>query len=160
MLYVLCSNLDVTSVLLILLVLFGVTLYLSTRLPKNFPPGPAVYPVLGSMLALGQDPGKRHIKLAELSNQYGPIIGLKMGSYPTVALNALELIKEALVKKGDQFHHRPEFLACCNKLAAPGGVGRPIGLGWTNREQWWNAKRFALSLVWGRRVLKKEFRKK
>ena len=145
MLYILYNNLDVTSVLLILLVVLGITLYLSTRLPKNFPPGPTVYPVLGSLLALGQDPDKRHIKLAELSNQYGPIIGLKMGSYPTVALNGLEVMKEALVKKADQFRYRPLFLSCVNKLAAPGGIGIPRGIGWTNGEQWKHAKRFALS---------------
>ena len=149
MLYILYNNLDVTSVLLILLVLFGITLYFSTRLPKNFPPSPAVYPVFGSMHALGKDPDKAHIKLAELSQQYGPILGLKIGSYPAVCLNSLEIMKEALVQKGDQFRHRPHFMACCNKFAAPGGVGKARGIGWTNGEQWRNAKRFALSSMRG-----------
>ena len=137
--------LEVRTVLVFVLALLIVTLYLNTKLPKNFPPGPRPLPIIGNLLSLGNNPDKINMSFAELSKKYGPIVGLKMGSYPTVVLNSLDVIKEALVKKGDHFRNRPHFLHYMTQATQIGGQGPVRGVAWTNGELWKSSRRFTLS---------------
>ena len=137
--------LDVNTVLVFILVLLVIIFYFSTRLPRDFPPGPTPLPIIGSLLSLGTDPDKLHITLADLSKQYGPILGLKMGSYPAVMLQNLEVVKEAFVKKADYFRNRPQYLYAFSKVTRPGGTGPIRGLVWAHGEPWKTGRRFALS---------------
>lgn len=68
----------------------------------NMPPGPFGLPIVGSLLSL--DRKQPHKSLTALSNKYGPICGLWMGSVYTVLLSDPKLVREALAK--DEFSGR------------------------------------------------------
>ena len=70
------------------------------------PPGPWGLPVIGHLLHLGRRP---HYTLTELRATYGDVYIIKMGSWPTVVLNGIDTVRDALVRKTDDFSGRPDF---------------------------------------------------
>lgn len=64
----------------------------------QLPPGPCPLPIIGNILELGQNP---HKSLAKLSEKYGPILHLKLGSMTTIVVSSRELARQVL-KKHDQ----------------------------------------------------------
>ncbi|CAO2634874.1 Cytochrome P450 1A2 [Lemmus lemmus] len=79
-----------------------------TWVPKGLksPPGPWGWPIIGHMLTLGKNP---HLSLTKLSKQYGDVLQIRIGSTPVVVLSGLDTIRQALVKKGDDFKGRPDL---------------------------------------------------
>ena len=69
-------------------------------------PGPYGWPVLGNLPNLGSKPHKR---LAEYRSKYGDVYQITMGSCPTIVLNGIATIKQALVKQREDFAGRPDF---------------------------------------------------
>lgn len=67
-----------------------------SRPQAKMPPGPKGFPFLGYLPFLGDNP---HIKLRDLSREYGHIVGFKVGVRNIVVLNDYDSIKEALHKK-------------------------------------------------------------
>ncbi|NXL45452.1 CP1A4 protein, partial [Podilymbus podiceps] len=72
---------------------------------KN-PPGPRGYPILGNVLELRKD---THLALTRLSQKYGDVMEVRIGSRPVLVLSGLETIKQALVKQGEDFMGRPDL---------------------------------------------------
>lgn len=72
------------------------------------PPGPTPYPIIGNLACLGgyEVP---YEAFNDLGKQYGPIVGLRLGSVPTVVVNGVENIKEVLITKSSHFDSRPDF---------------------------------------------------
>ncbi len=70
------------------------------------PPGPKGWPVIGNLPQLGKTP---HIALTALRDKYGDVFKIQLGSRHTVVLNGLAVIKQALVKQGEDFAGRPNF---------------------------------------------------
>ncbi|XP_029008898.1 cytochrome P450 2F5-like isoform X2 [Betta splendens] len=90
------------AVLLVLLFLF------QTNVSKNFPSGPRPIPMLGNVLQLNlMNP---IADLERLAKQYGNVYSLFIGPRPTVVINGLHALKEALVNKAAAFSGRPENL--------------------------------------------------
>ncbi|XP_017901051.1 PREDICTED: cytochrome P450 2J2-like [Capra hircus] len=79
--------------------------FMKRRHPKNYPPGPPRLPFVGNLLQL--DPKKGHLVLQEFMKKYGNIFSLDLGSFPSILLTGLPLIKEALVHQGQNFSNRP-----------------------------------------------------
>ncbi|NXX99810.1 CP1A5 protein, partial [Centropus bengalensis] len=81
---------------------------LRQHVPKGMksPPGPRGYPILGNVLKLRKDP---HLVLTGLSQKYGDVMEVKIGTRPVVVLSGLETIKQALVKQGEDFMGRPDL---------------------------------------------------
>lgn len=80
---------------------------LATQRPSNFPPGPPTLPGLGN---LHQIPRLWHfLKLDSWAKEYGPILGLKLGSQNVVVLNDASLIYDLVVKKGSIYSERPSM---------------------------------------------------
>lgn len=79
-----------------------------TWVPKGLksPPGPWGLPFIGHVLTLGKNP---HLSLTKLSQQYGDVLQIRIGSTPVVVLSGLNTIKRALVKQGDDFKGRPDL---------------------------------------------------
>ncbi|KAM4826175.1 cytochrome P450 1A2-like [Thomomys bottae] len=79
-----------------------------SQVPKGLksPPGPWGWPLIGHVLSLGKDP---HLSLARLSQQYGDVLEIRLGSTPVVVLSGLDTIRQALVKQGDDFKGRPDL---------------------------------------------------
>ncbi|KAM6388738.1 cytochrome P450 1A4-like [Pluvialis apricaria] len=79
---------------------------LQQHVPKGLksPPGPRGYPLLGNVLELRKDP---HLALTRLSQKYGDVMEIRIGTRPVLVLSGLETIKQALVKQGEDFMGRP-----------------------------------------------------
>ncbi|NXG80736.1 CP1A5 protein, partial [Baryphthengus martii] len=81
---------------------------LQQRVPKGLkrPPGPRGYPILGNVLELRKD---THLALTRLSQKYGDVMEVRIGTRPVVVLSGLDTIKQALVKQGEEFMGRPDL---------------------------------------------------
>eukprot|EP00061_Rhincodon_typus_P003508 g20253.t1 len=79
-----------------------------TRVPEGLkkPPGPPSLPLIGRSLQLGPDP---HLSLTALSQQYGDIFQVQVGSRPVLVLSGLDTLKQALIRQGDDFAGRPDL---------------------------------------------------
>ncbi|XP_011227900.2 cytochrome P450 1A2 [Ailuropoda melanoleuca] len=78
------------------------------RVPKGLksPPGPWGWPLLGNVLTLGKSP---HLALSRLSQRYGDVLQIRIGSTPVLVLSGLDTIRQALVQRGDDFKGRPDL---------------------------------------------------
>ncbi|XP_030173551.1 cytochrome P450 1A2 [Lynx canadensis] len=78
------------------------------RVPKGLksPPGPWGWPLLGHVLTLRKNP---HLVLARLSQRYGDVLQIRIGSTPVLVLSGLDTIRQALVQQGDDFKGRPDL---------------------------------------------------
>lgn len=78
------------------------------RAPKGLksPPGPWGWPLLGNVLTLGKSP---HLALSRLSQRYGDVLQIRIGSTPVLVLSGLDTIQQALVQQGDDFKGRPDL---------------------------------------------------
>ncbi|XP_042012214.1 cytochrome P450 76T24-like [Salvia splendens] len=73
------------------------------RKSSKLPPGPYGHPVIGNVLHLGPKP---HRSLAKLSQKYGPVMSLKLGSITTVVISSAETAKLVLQKHDSSFSNR------------------------------------------------------
>ncbi|KAI3800475.1 hypothetical protein L1987_28566 [Smallanthus sonchifolius] len=73
----------------ILTVAFAITI--TGRRNSRLPPGPFPFPIIGSLLLLGDKP---HHSLAKLSKRYGPLMSLKLGSRTTIVVSSPDMAKE------------------------------------------------------------------
>lgn len=75
--------------------------------PKNLlAPGPTPYPLIGNMLQLVGKPG--HVAMTEMAEEYGKIYTMYLpGGQRCVVVNSIDLAREALLTKRDDFSGRP-----------------------------------------------------
>lgn len=64
----------------------------SGPLPEELPPGPRGFPLVGYLPFLGSD---LHVSLTQLSNKYGPIYQIFLGSIRVVVLTDASLVRQA-----------------------------------------------------------------
>ncbi|NXC77571.1 CP1A4 protein, partial [Anhinga anhinga] len=81
---------------------------LRQHVPKGLksPPGPRGYPILGNVLELRKD---THLALTRLSQKYGDVMQVRIGTRPVLVLSGLDTIRQALVKQGEDFMGRPDL---------------------------------------------------
>ncbi|XP_063056859.1 cytochrome P450 2J6-like [Engraulis encrasicolus] len=102
--------------------------------PKNFPPGPMCWPIVGNLFAV--DMKKPHLDMTRLAEKYGSVYSLKTDTW-TVVLNGYKTVREALVTQGDPMADRPE-------TALSQDVGQHLGVITSNGYMWKQQRRFAL----------------
>lgn len=108
---------------LILLVLVLVA-YLDTRKPKNFPPGPSWFPLIGcawQLRKLHRRTGNFAKASQELAAMYGPLVGLRIGRERAVLVYGLQAIEEMYTR--DELNGRPIGLLSTSRT---GGTRRGI----------------------------------
>lgn len=71
-------------------------------------PGPMPWPVLGNLnlLAKHENPFQA---FTELSDKYGDVYSLTLGTTRCIVLNNLEMIQDVLIRNGKYFGDRPDF---------------------------------------------------
>ncbi|NWR61132.1 CP2CL protein, partial [Bucorvus abyssinicus] len=103
----------------------------------KMPPGPAPLPILGNML---QVKSKNLSKtLQKLSQQYGPVFTVHLGSDPVVVLYGRDVVKEALVDRADEFAAR-------GRMPIADRANNGLGIVFSNNE-WLQARRFSLNTL-------------
>ncbi|XP_074644414.1 cytochrome P450 1A1-like [Tubulanus polymorphus] len=72
------------------------------------PPGPWGLPIIGHVLALGENP---HLTFMKMRAKYGDVFRIRLGSFPTIVVNGDESIREVTNARlgGDDFAGRPRF---------------------------------------------------
>ncbi|NXL90454.1 CP1A4 protein, partial [Alectura lathami] len=78
------------------------------RVPQGLrrPPGPWGLPMLGNVLEMRKDP---HLVLTRLSQKYGDVMQITIGTRPVLVLSGLDTVRQALVKQGEDFMGRPDL---------------------------------------------------
>ncbi|XP_065864291.1 cytochrome P450 703A2 [Euphorbia lathyris] len=96
--------------------------------PKNLPPGPPKWPIVGNLLQLGPLP---HRDLASLCDKYGPLVYLRLGSIDAITTNDPDMIREILLRQDEVFASRPRTLAAVHLAYGCGDVAlAPLGPHW------------------------------
>src|SRR5688572_2655090 len=85
--------------------------------PARVPPRPKGLPVLGNLVDIGLDPFKAFETWAA---QYGEIVGLQLGAWPTLLVNGSDLIEQVLVKQHENFTKHRFFWRHVTLLAGTG----------------------------------------
>ncbi|XP_022902146.1 probable cytochrome P450 303a1 [Onthophagus taurus] len=81
-------------------IILGLLIYLDSKKPNNFPPGPKWLPIFGSALTVFRLRKRNkylYLGTAELSNKYGPVVGLKVGIEKIVVAYGLHAIREMML---------------------------------------------------------------
>ncbi|XP_051788018.1 cytochrome P450 2J6-like [Erpetoichthys calabaricus] len=127
------------TVFLICIITFTLFQALKTRRFRNFPPGPLPVPFVGNMLQLNLRNPLKDMK--KLSETYGNVYSVFIGSTPVVILHGLQAVKEALVTQAVEFAGRPQGLLVNDITEHKGVIIVNYGTHW--KEQ----RRFALSTL-------------
>ncbi|XP_070571422.1 cytochrome P450 2F3-like [Ptychodera flava] len=108
--------LDLTT-FLVAITTFMLGYWLSQKLfakDRNLPPGPPSLPLVGNLFTVA---GKRPLAaLRDLAAKYGDVFTIRLGSQLVLILNSHEAVREALVRKADDFVGRPVFPATVGTL--------------------------------------------
>lgn len=104
----------------------------------NLPPGPPCLPIIGHLHLL--DLKKPHESLMELSEKYGPIFSIKLGTMKAVVLTGYETVKDALVNHPDEFGGR-------GRIPIFDVTAKGHGIVFGHGESWKQMRRFTMSTL-------------
>ncbi|XP_070704107.1 cytochrome P450 2K1-like [Pempheris klunzingeri] len=122
----------------LLLVLYLVSRNFASHELEKEPPGPRPLPLLGNLLQL--DLERPYKTLCELSEKYGSVFKVYLGTNKVVVLAGYKVVKEALVSYAEEFGDRdisPIFY----------DTNQGHGILFANGESWKEMRRFALSTL-------------
>ncbi|KAG1362255.1 Cytochrome P450 71A1 [Cocos nucifera] len=101
---------SLASLLMITILLAGLLIFLihkgATPKRSKFPPSPPKLPIIGNLHQLGSHP---HRALHALSQKYGPLMLLKLGSVPAIIVSSAELAQEVMKTQDSIFASRPSL---------------------------------------------------
>lgn len=78
-------------------------------LARRLPPGPRKLPVIGNLYQLNGD--SPHVSLQHLSNDYGPLMFLQLGSVPTLVISSADVARDIFRSNDLIFSGRPRLYA-------------------------------------------------
>lgn len=98
------SLVAMTTICLVYLILKS----LHTAVPAGLRrlPGPKPLPIIGNVLEVGSRP---YLSLTAMSKRYGPVFQIQIGMRPVVVLSGSEMVRQALIKQGEDFAGRPDL---------------------------------------------------
>ncbi|XP_050392980.2 cytochrome P450 2B19 isoform X1 [Patella vulgata] len=134
----------------VLLVGVCIGIWLLSRKPRGIPPGPRfTLPFVGDLLFL-EGGGDVRVATRQLRKKYGDIFSVYFGPKLFIFINGYDLIKEALVKRADEFTNRPPMFI--NDL-----LSKRKGIVFSSGQLWKEQRKFALETLrefgFGRTVL-------
>ncbi|KAL3275952.1 hypothetical protein HHI36_020686 [Cryptolaemus montrouzieri] len=122
------------------ILILGLLIFLDTKKPKNYPPGPKWLPLFGSALKVLKErkrTGYLYEATAQMAKQYGPVVGLKVGKDLLVIVYGAQAMKE--------------FLTSEDLAGRPTGPffemrtwGKRLGIMLTDSDFWQEQRRFIL----------------
>ncbi|KAF4794501.1 Cytochrome P450 2C21 [Turdus rufiventris] len=104
----------------------------------KMPPGPAPLPILGNLLQV--KPSNLAKTLQKLSEEYGPVFTVHLGTEPVVVLHGHDVVKEALVDRADEFASR-------GHMPIGDRANNGLGIIFSNNELWVQMRRFSLTTL-------------
>ncbi|XP_068927368.1 cytochrome P450 2C23-like isoform X1 [Petaurus breviceps papuanus] len=131
---------EFTTLTLVVCVSFLVILALWRKYYKGrkLPPGPVPLPFFGNMLQL--DLKDLSMSLCKLSEKYGPVFTVYLGSQPVVILHGYKALKEALIDQGEIFGGR-------GKIPIFDDNYKGHGIIFSQGEKWKQIRRFSLTTL-------------
>lgn len=99
---------DGGSITLVICIVVLTLLWLRSRRPADFPPGPTPLPLLGNIPTLVGGNLDLLVITRNLRKQHGNLFSLSVGPYWIVFVNGYDLLKEAFVKNADVLSDRPD----------------------------------------------------
>ncbi|KVE69748.1 cytochrome P450, partial [Cynara cardunculus var. scolymus] len=106
----------------------GISMTRARKRPKNLPPGPTPFPIIGNLHLLGDHPNQSLAKLAKI---HGPIMFLKLGRINTLVISSAAAAKEVLQKQDLAFstRHIPDALHA-HDHSINSSAWMPVGAQW------------------------------
>lgn len=100
-------NLIFYNLAILVVFLLFIILWIRSRRPIGYPPGPTTIPIIGNMHNIA----KGHVleTFRELRTKYGDIFSLSIGQFWVIVVNGTENLRELLVKNGEHTSDRPPF---------------------------------------------------
>ncbi|KAM6415298.1 cytochrome P450 2J2 [Rhynochetos jubatus] len=138
MLRFLWDSISFQMLLVFLVVFLLVADFMKNRKPKDFPPQPFYLPFVGHIYLLNFT--NPQLTIEKLTEKYGNIFSIQLGSSSFVFINGLRLIKEVLVNQGENFMDRPE-------IPLDSEVFSKMGLVSSNGHLWKQQRRFTLTTL-------------
>ncbi|KAK9880868.1 hypothetical protein WA026_013195 [Henosepilachna vigintioctopunctata] len=131
---------DMWLVIALFLVVLGLLIFLDSKKPKNYPPGPKWLPLFGSALKVLKErkrTGYLYVATAEMSKKYGPVVGLKVGKDLLVIVYGAQAMREFLLS--DDLAGRPT-----GPFFEMRTWGKRLGIMLTDSDFWHEQRRFIL----------------
>uniref|UniRef100_A0A667WUB9 Cytochrome P450, family 2, subfamily N, polypeptide 13 n=1 Tax=Myripristis murdjan TaxID=586833 RepID=A0A667WUB9_9TELE len=104
-LYNFSLGLDLEVILPVSIFFFLIAIFLRSRNPPNYPPGPPGLPFVGNFFNL--DHKHPHISFTKLAEAYGNVFSIRFGSDEMVFVCGYKMVKEAIVTQAENFVDRP-----------------------------------------------------
>uniref|UniRef100_A0A667WGJ4 Cytochrome P450, family 2, subfamily N, polypeptide 13 n=1 Tax=Myripristis murdjan TaxID=586833 RepID=A0A667WGJ4_9TELE len=139
-LYNFSLGLDLEVILPVSIFFFLIAIFLRSRNPPNYPPGPPGLPFVGNFFNL--DHKHPHISFTKLAEAYGNVFSIRFGSDEMVFVCGYKMVKEAIVTQAENFVDRPY-----SPLFERVYNGTSAGLFMSSGEIWKKQRRFALSTL-------------
>ncbi|KAI3910108.1 hypothetical protein MKW98_014493 [Papaver atlanticum] len=93
---------------LLFISLLLISILFNKKSTKNKPPTPPALPIIGHLHLINKP---LHKSLKDLSDRYGPVLLLRLGTQSVLALSSLSSIEECLTKNDVIFANRPPLVA-------------------------------------------------
>uniref|UniRef100_A0A182NGX5 Cytochrome P450 n=1 Tax=Anopheles dirus TaxID=7168 RepID=A0A182NGX5_9DIPT len=126
--------------LVVIVVLVVLYCLWDARKPRKFPPGPIWLPFIGSglvVLKLARSLKYFHLMWSALSQQYGPVVGVRFGQDRIIIVSGREAIRAMYAK--DQFDGRPD-----GYFFRMRSFGQRLGVALTDGPNWEVQRKFAV----------------
>jgi hypothetical protein len=75
--------------------------------PKEFPPGPPTWPLIGNLHLMPKE--KAHLQFQKWAQEYGPVYSLMLGTKVMIVLSSDQAIKDLLDKRSGIYSSRPDM---------------------------------------------------
>ncbi|XP_022082207.1 cytochrome P450 2J6-like [Acanthaster planci] len=118
------------------------------RPPRNLPPGPRGWPLLGNLPQLVRVRAEPHRYFSKLADRYGKVVSVKLAGNLIVVLHGADAIREAFNQP--QLSARPKLYV--SEKLRPG-----VGIFVSSGEIWTEIRRFSLTVLRGLGVGKSSF---
>ncbi|EDL94179.1 cytochrome P450, family 2, subfamily c, polypeptide 70, isoform CRA_b [Rattus norvegicus] len=105
---------------------------------RKLPPGPTPLPIFGNILQVGVKNISK--SMCMLAKEYGPVFTMYLGMKPTVVLYGYEVLKEALIDRGEEFSDKMHSSMLSK-------VSQGLGIVFSNGEIWKQTRRFSLMVL-------------